>query len=242
MSPPSFLFDLGSPLKTRDFLSAVNIPQSRLLEAPASCALPSGGFSFFDQYLESTSPALGTQPLYDSAFPQLVCRPDLSSISSSTWRRQQQIPEWRRAEETPINDLSIGLPGKDSLRTSPSLHVKGRRERIHTRHDIFPPFDTCMISTNVVCLRSPSISCRSFIPPRLRLTMFSSRVSSNRLINMPQFFCSRNPKSPTWKNGTRSFARDFEMISHRWMFVVTYGQLSHDGIRIGSGIGPFNDA
>ena len=124
MSPSSLLSDLGSPLKTRDLLSsAVNIPQSRLLEAPASCALPSSGFSFFDQYLESTSPALGTQPLYDSAFPQLVCRPDLCSILSSTWRHQQQIPEWRRGEGAPINDLSIGLPGEDSLRMSPSRNV-----------------------------------------------------------------------------------------------------------------------
>lgn len=120
VSPSSLLFDPGSPLKARDFLSVVNIPQSRLLEPPVSCALPSGGFPFFDQYLENTSPALGTQPLYDSAFPQLVRRPDLSIVSSSTWRHQQQLPEWRRAEEKPLSDFSIGLPGEDSLRTSPS--------------------------------------------------------------------------------------------------------------------------
>ncbi|KAF8131448.1 armadillo-type protein [Boletus edulis] len=120
VSPSSLLFDPGSPLKTRDFLSAANIPQSRLLEPPVSCTLPSGGFPFFDQYLENTSPALGTQPLYDSAFPQFVRRPDLSNLSSSTWRHQQ-VPEWRRTEGKPLNDFPISLPGEDSLlRTSPS--------------------------------------------------------------------------------------------------------------------------
>ncbi|KAG6380577.1 armadillo-type protein [Boletus reticuloceps] len=121
VSPSSLLFDPGSPLKTRDFLSAANIPQSRLLEPPVSCTLPSGGFPFFDQYLENTSPALGTQPLYDSAFPQFVRRPDLSILSSSTWRHQQQVPEWRRTEGKPLNDFPISIPGEDSLlRTSPS--------------------------------------------------------------------------------------------------------------------------
>lgn len=121
VSPSSLLFDPGSPLKTRDFLS-VNIPQSRLLEPPVS-----GGFPFFDHYLENTSPALGTQPLYDSAFPHLPRRPELSSVSSSTWRPQQQIPEWRRAEEKSMRDFSIGLPGEDPLRTSPSQNAFARQ-------------------------------------------------------------------------------------------------------------------
>lgn len=127
VSPSSLLFDPGSPLKARDFLSAVNIPQSRLLEPPVSCALPSGGFPFFDQYLENTSPALGTQPLYDSAFPQFVRRSDLPSVSSATWRHQQQLPEWRRVEEKSINDFSISLPAEDSLRTSPSQSAFARQ-------------------------------------------------------------------------------------------------------------------
>ena len=124
VSPSSLLFDPGSPLKTRDFFSPVNIPQLRLQEPPAPCALPSGGFPFFDQYLENTSPALGTQPLYDSAFPQLVRRSDLPG---ATWRHQQQLPEWRRAEEKPMGDFQIGLLGEDSLRTSPSQHAFARQ-------------------------------------------------------------------------------------------------------------------
>lgn len=124
VSPSSLLFDPGSPLKARDFLSAVNIPQSRHLEPTVSCALPSGGFPFFDQYLENTSPALATQPLYDSAFPQLVRRP---SPSSTTWRHHQQLPEWRRAEEKPMSDFSIGLPGEDPLRVSPSQNAFTRQ-------------------------------------------------------------------------------------------------------------------
>lgn len=127
VSPSSLLFDPGSPLKTRDFFSAVNIPQSRLQEPPVSCTLPSGGFPFFDQYLENVSPALGTQPLYDSAFPQLARRPDLPSVSSATWRHQQQLPEWRRAEEKPMSDFSLGLSGEESLRTSPSQNVFTRQ-------------------------------------------------------------------------------------------------------------------
>lgn len=127
VSPSSLLFDPGSPLKARDFLSVVNIPPSRLLEPPMSCALPSGGFPFFDQYLESTSPALGNQPLYDSAFPQLVRRSDLSNVPTSTWRHQQQLPEWRRADEKSMSDFSIGLPGEDSLRTSPSQNAFARQ-------------------------------------------------------------------------------------------------------------------
>ncbi|KAG8219228.1 armadillo-type protein [Butyriboletus roseoflavus] len=117
VSPSSLLFDPGSPLNARDFLSAVNIPQSRLMEPTVSCALPSGGFPFFDQYLENTSPALGTQPLYDSAFPR---RPDLPSVSSTTWRHQQQLPEWRRAEEKSMSDFSVGISAEDPLRLSPS--------------------------------------------------------------------------------------------------------------------------
>lgn len=123
VSPSSLLFDPGSPLKTRDFFSTVNIPQSRLQDPPP----PSSGFPFFDQYLENASPALGAQPLYDSAFPQLVRRPDLPSISSATWRHQQQLPEWRRAEETPLGDFSIGISSEESLRTSPSQNVFPRQ-------------------------------------------------------------------------------------------------------------------
>lgn len=126
VSPSSLLFDPGSPLKARNFFSAINIPQSRLQD-PVSSALPSGGFPFFDQYLESASSALSTQPLYDSAFPQLVRRPDIPSISSAGWRHQQQIPEWRRADELSLGDFSIGLPGEDSLRTSPSQNVLARQ-------------------------------------------------------------------------------------------------------------------
>jgi pumilio RNA-binding family len=179
VSPSSLLFDPGSPLKARDFLSAVNIPSSRLLEPPVSCALPSGGFPFFDQYLESTSPALGTQPLYDSAFPQLVRRSDLSSVPSSTWRQQQQLPEWRRAEEKLMSDFSIGLPGEDSLRTSPSQNAFGRHASAgahshEARHISFIRNTYRLTCANVFLRsRSPSTSCRSFTPPRLRLIMFS---------------------------------------------------------------------
>ncbi|KAG9309115.1 ARM repeat-containing protein [Chiua virens] len=126
VSPSSLLFDPGSPLKSRDFLSVVNIPQSRFLEPPVSCALPSGGFPFFDQYLENASPALSTQPLYDSAFPQPARRTDLPTISSAPWRHQQ-IPEWRKAEEKLMSGFSIGLSGEESLRTSPSQNIFGRQ-------------------------------------------------------------------------------------------------------------------
>ncbi|KAH0837754.1 armadillo-type protein [Lanmaoa asiatica] len=114
-----------SPAKTSFDLKVT--PPSRLLEPPATCTLSSGGFPFFDQYLESTSPMLGNQPLYDSAFPQLVRRPDLSSVSSATWRHQHQPPEWRRAEEKPMSDFSIGLAGEDPLRMSPSQNAFARQ-------------------------------------------------------------------------------------------------------------------
>ncbi|KAF9225153.1 ARM repeat-containing protein [Gyrodon lividus] len=123
VSPSSLLFDPGSPSKTRDFMSAANNSQSRFPGPQLPCAIPSNNFPFFDQYSEDPSPVLGTQPLYDSAFPQLVRRPELPNISSMTWRQQQQPSapaEWLRTEEKPLSDFSSGPASQDPLRTSPS--------------------------------------------------------------------------------------------------------------------------
>ncbi|KIJ66591.1 hypothetical protein HYDPIDRAFT_186891 [Hydnomerulius pinastri MD-312] len=118
VSPSSLLFDPGSPLRTRDFTSSY----SRCPVPQVSCVMPPNNFPFFEQYSENPSPVLGTQPLYDSALPQLGRRPELPHASSTSWRQQQlSAPaEWLRPEERPSGDCSSGRAGEDSLRSSPS--------------------------------------------------------------------------------------------------------------------------
>lgn len=233
VSPSSLLFDSGSPLKPRDFLSVVNLPQSRFLEPPVSCTLPSGGFPFFDQYLESTSPALATQPLYDSAVPQLVRRPDMSGVSSSTWRHQQQAPDWRRAEEKSMNDFSIGLPSEDSLRMSPSQNPFARQgstgahshearvlsivrstSRLTCAYVFF--FFSFTQPINFLSLLHPSSS-----PP---YHVFVARIikSSDQQASI---FLQQKLKVADLEERHKIIdaicARGFEMMSHRYLLIIT---------------------
>ena len=230
VSPSSLLFDPGSPLKARDFLSVVNIPPSRLLEPPVSCALPSGGLPFFDQYLENTSPALGTQPLYDSAFPQLVRRSDLSSVPSSTWRHQQQVPEWRRAEEKPLSDFSIGLPGEDPLRTSPSQNAFARQGSAgahshEVRHLSFIR-NTYRLTCGCVPSFTQPINFLSLLHPSSSppYHVFVARIikSSDQQASI---FLQQKLKVADLEERHKIIdaicARGFEMMSHRYFFAIT---------------------
>ncbi|KAF9237062.1 armadillo-type protein [Melanogaster broomeanus] len=128
VSSSPLLFDPCSPFKTRDFMSAANI-SSRFPGPPASCVMPSNNFPFFEQYSDGPSPVLGTQPLYDSAFPQLARRPELHNVPSMIWRQQQQQQlsapaELPRAEKKPTNDFSSGLANEGP---SPHLSFSSRQ-------------------------------------------------------------------------------------------------------------------
>lgn len=122
VSPNSLLFDPGSPLRTRNFMSSVHNSHPRYPGAQVSCVMSSNNFPSFDQSSENPSSAIAIQSLYDSAFPQLCRRPELPHIPSMTWRQQQLAAptEWLRSEDRPGNDYSSSLSGEDTLRTSPS--------------------------------------------------------------------------------------------------------------------------
>ncbi|KAG2354968.1 armadillo-type protein [Suillus spraguei] len=118
LSSSSLLFDHGSPLRAHDYMSH-NVHQ-RFSSVPSSNLLPPSPLPYFEQSSENSSPSLGSQQFYDSAFAHLS-HPELSRGS---WRQSQQLsapPEWLRVEEKLGGDYPSGVTvGEDSLRTSPS--------------------------------------------------------------------------------------------------------------------------
>ncbi|KAF8837623.1 ARM repeat-containing protein [Paxillus ammoniavirescens] len=204
VSPSSLLFDPGSPLKTRDFMSGVNNSQSRFPGPQVSCVMPSNNFPFFGQYSENPSPVLGTQPLYDSAFPQLARRPELPNVSSMTWRQQLPVPaEWLRAEEKSVNDFSSGLASEDPLRASPPQLSFPSRQGSSGAHAHEP--------INFLSLLHPSSS-----PP---YHVFVARIikSSDQQASI---FLQQKLKVADFEERHKIVdaicARGFEMMSHRF--------------------------
>ncbi|KAG2751846.1 ARM repeat-containing protein [Suillus brevipes Sb2] len=131
LSPSSLLFDHGSPLRAHDFMSH-NVHQ-RFSSVPSSNLMPPSPLPYFEQSSENSSPALGSQQFYDSAFAHLS-HPELSRGS---WRQPQQLsapPEWLRVEEKLGSDFPSGVTvGEDPLRTSPSQpSFPPRQNGVHT--------------------------------------------------------------------------------------------------------------
>ncbi|KAG2342064.1 ARM repeat-containing protein [Suillus weaverae] len=118
LSPSSLLFDHGSPLRAHDFMSH-NVHQ-RFSSVPSSNLLPPSPLPYFEQSSENSSPALGSQQFYDSAFAHM----SHSELPRGSWRQPQQLstpPEWLRVEEKLDGDYPSGVTaGEDCLRTSPS--------------------------------------------------------------------------------------------------------------------------
>ncbi|KAG1742626.1 armadillo-type protein [Suillus paluster] len=118
VSPSSLLFDHGSPLRAHDFMSH-NVHQ-RFSSVSSSNLLPPNPLPYFELSSENSSPVLGSQQFYDSAFAH-HSHPELSRVS---WRQPQQLsapPEWLRVEEKLGGDYPSGVAvGEGPLRTSPS--------------------------------------------------------------------------------------------------------------------------
>ncbi|KAH7924798.1 ARM repeat-containing protein [Leucogyrophana mollusca] len=122
LPPSSLLFDPGSPLRAHDYMQSPQTSAQRFTSIQSTNMAAPNAFPFFEPFSEAPSPALGSQPFYDSSFPQLGRRPELSRVPSMTWRQQQlSAPaEWLRVEENLCNDFPSGVPAtEDRLRASP---------------------------------------------------------------------------------------------------------------------------
>ncbi|KAG2144704.1 armadillo-type protein [Suillus bovinus] len=189
LSPSSLLFDNGSPLRAHDFMSH-NVHQ-RFSSVPSSNLLPP-----YPQSSENSSPALGSQQFYDSAFVHHT-HPDLSRGS---WRQPQQLSassEWLRVEDKAGSDYASGVTvGEDSFRTSPS-------------QPSFPPRQNGPI--NFLSLLHPSSS-----PP---YNVFVARIikSSDQQASI---FLQQKLKVADLEERHKIVdaicARGFEMMSHRF--------------------------
>ncbi|KAH7914543.1 armadillo-type protein [Hygrophoropsis aurantiaca] len=119
---PSLLFDPGSPLRSHDYMQSSQPAAQRFTSIQSTHIPGPNAFPFFEPFSEASSPALSSQPFYDSAFPQIGRRQELVRVPSTNWRQQQvSAPaEWLRIEDNLGSDFPSGMPAhEDRLRASP---------------------------------------------------------------------------------------------------------------------------
>jgi hypothetical protein len=174
---------------------------------------------YFDQPSENSSPALGSQQFYDSAFAHL----NHPELSRGSWRSPQQLsapPEWLRVEEKLGGDYPSGVTlGDDSIRTSPSQpSFPPRQNGVHAhevrlfRHSVAIAYALTSPSQpiNFLSLLHPSSS-----PP---YNVFVARIikSSDQQASI---FLQQKLKVADLEERHKIVdaicARGFEMMSHR---------------------------
>jgi hypothetical protein len=176
----------------------------RFSSVPSSNLMPPNPLPYFEQSSENSSPALGSQQFYDSAFAHL----NHPELPRGSWRQPQQLPappEWLRVEEKLGGDYSSGVTvGEDSLRTSPSQpSFPPRQNGVHT-HEVRLSFATLYPShMHLRPLHSRSTSFRFCIRHHLPHTTYLWRVSSSHLTSRLLSFCNRSSKLPILRNVTR---------------------------------------
>ena len=205
LSPPSLLFENGSPGKDQETIRVPLVHLNHTRNQPGANAYP-----LFEPFAEPPTPAPVAQnqnhlsppsglpqSLYSSTLPRRAI--DEARLHPVDWRLNNQLqqqqplhPDWRLAEKI-TNDYAFGNGREEPLRSSFVYQQSPSTQFLQSSHEV----SICLNTSNVCsCMRhiSQLIFCPCFILRHLHHIMLSLHGLSNHLTNRRLSFSSRNSR------------------------------------------------